>query len=72
MNKGDVQTITLKMAPNKTFPKTIERDWLRYLGYDEKDILGKGEDIELLLMAGEERVGQKVQPIIKLTKAPKK
>jgi hypothetical protein len=69
MNKGDMQTITLKMAPNGTFPKTIEKEWLRYLGYDEKEIQKNGGEIEMLILAVEEKVGSRVQMVIKMAKA---
>lgn len=68
MNKGDIQTIELKKAPNGTFPKAIEREWLRYLGYGNDAILEEQAVIKMLVMASEERVGSNIQPVIKLTK----
>lgn len=50
MQVGDISTITIKKNPaNGNFPKVIEREWLEFLGYSQKEI--DGEEISLVFKA---------------------
>lgn len=49
MERNDIQTVTLKRAPNGVYNKAIESDWLKYLGFTEKE-LDSGE-IKIVIKA---------------------
>jgi len=38
MENGDVQTITIRRNSTGAYVKAIEVDWLRYLGFSDKEI----------------------------------
>ena len=38
MENGDVRTITIKKTDAGAFVKAIEYEWLRYMGFSEKEI----------------------------------
>jgi len=47
MHEGDTQTISLrKNTPNTSYIKVFEHDWLRYMGFTDKEL----EQDELLLV----------------------
>lgn len=38
MQNGDIRTIIVKRTEAGAYMKSIETDWLRYLGFSEKEI----------------------------------
>lgn len=49
MQIGDVKTITIKRSPSGSFLKILEKEWLDYLGYSQKEI--EGDEIEVVFKA---------------------
>lgn len=53
MQKGNIETKTIKKAANNTFLKAFEADWLRYLGFSEAEI--RGNEVSVNVEAGERK-----------------
>jgi hypothetical protein len=49
MQIGDVKTITIKRSPSGSFLKILEKEWLEYLGYSQKEI--DGDEIAVVFKA---------------------
>lgn len=51
METGDVRTIKIPKNSTGAFMKAIELEWLRYLGFSDKEIDGKEAEIVLVIKA---------------------
>lgn len=62
MESGDIQTFYIKRNSNGAFVKNFELDWLRFMGFTDKELAT--EEIEIKLIAKAEVSENKKYPYL--------